>query len=936
MNLKPLAYFIFFLWALPSAAQHHLKIEAKLNPAKDQIFIEQTIIYKNTSDHVLREIYLFDWANSFSSKASPLAKRFAEDYQSAFHFGKERDKGETHINEISGKEGKLNWERGDEVDIVRIETSKPVFPGETYTLYLNYYVKIPSDRYTRYGVTREKEYKLRYWFLSPAVYDGKWQIYSNKNTDDLYLTPSDFQIRLHFPEEYLLTADLDEVESTTQDGTKTISLQGKNRMSAILYLNKNPDFESVITDKLEVLTDLENPKLFPPMKAVLIDRIVHFLEDRLGDYPFEKMVISESDYKTNPVYGLNLLPDFISPFPDGFEYDLEQLKTISRQYIKNTLVLHPREDYWLQNAIQIYLMMEYVETYYPNMKIGGYLSHWWPIRWIHAAKLEFNDQYNFLYLNMARQQIHQPLKTEKDSLLKFNLNIANPYHGGNGLQYLKDYLGDLILDKTLREFFEKEKLNPVSSSDFQRLLEKNTDRPVNWFFEDFAGSKSTIDFKIKKVNKKKDSLEVIIENRRNTELPVSLYGLSKDKTILKTWTAPIKGIDSITIPSSGIKKLALNNEGIIPEYNRRNNYKSLTGLLDKPLQLRPFQDVEEPSKYQLFFMPVFQYNLYDGLSPGIRLYNKTFLPKELQIGIEPQIGLKSKTFVGSGSISYTQFRNEENLFAIRYGFSGKYYSYDRDLFYKRFSPYMTFSFRPEDLRKSERQFLNIRSVNVHRDFDENDPNQDPNYNVFNAQYVYYNPGMIDYFRTMVDYQISSKFSKLSFQLEYRKLFMNNRQFNLRFFIGSFIFNDTAKDGDFFSFALDRPNDYMFDYNYYGRSEHSGLFSQQLIIAEGGFKSKLTPAYADRWIATINTSTNIWRWIYAYGDAGLVSNSGDGIKGVFDSGIRASLVTDFFEVYFPMYSNLGFEPSLPNYSERIRFIVTLSPETLFKLFSRRWY
>src|SRR5690606_6911009 len=132
------------------------------------------------------------------------------------------------------------------------------------------------------------------------------------------------------------------------------------------------------------------------------------------------------------------------------------------------------------------------------------------------------------------------------------------------------------------------------------------------------------------------------------------------------------------------------------------------------------------------------------------------------------------------------------------------------------------------------------------------------------------------------------------------------------------------------------NDYMFDYNYYGRSEHSGLFSQQLIIAEGGFKSKLTPAYADRWIATINTSTNIWRWIYAYGDAGLVSNSGDGIKGVFDSGIRASLVTDFFEVYFPMYSNLGFEPSLPNYSERIRFIVTLSPETLFKLFSRRWY
>ena len=34
---------------------------------------------------------------------------------------------------------------------------------------------------------------------------------------------------------------------------------------------------------------------------------------------------------------------------------------------------------------------------------------------------------------------------------------------------------------------------------------------------------------------------------------------------------------------------------------------------------------------------------------------------------------------------------------------------------------------------------------------------------------------------------------------------------------------------------------MFDYNYYGRSEDTGLFSQQLVIAEGGFKSQLKRA-----------------------------------------------------------------------------------------------
>jgi hypothetical protein len=156
------------------------------------------------------------------------------------------------------------------------------------------------------------------------------------------------------------------------------------------------------------------------------------------------------------------------------------------------------------------------------------------------------------------------------------------------------------------------------------------------------------------------------------------------------------------------------------------------------------------------------------------------------------------------------------------------------------------------------------------------------------------------------------------------------------FAGTFIFNDTKSTDDFFSFALDRPTDYLFKYGYYGRSEDQGLFSQQLVVAEGGFKSKLEPAFSNTWMATLNASTNIWKWIYAYGDVGLVNNEGVGTKAVFDSGIRVNLVADYFELYFPLYSNLGFEPNLPHYDEKVRFVVTLSPKTLLRLFTREWY
>ena len=138
------------------------------------------------------------------------------------------------------------------------------------------------------------------------------------------------------------------------------------------------------------------------------------------------------------------------------------------------------------------------------------------------------------------------------------------------------------------------------------------------------------------------------------------------------------------------------------------------------------------------------------------------------------------------------------------------------------------------------------------------------------------------------------------------------------------------------FALDRPTDYLFDYNYLGRSESSGIFSQQIIIAEGGFKSRLETPFANRWMTTVNASTTIWRYIEAYGDIGLIKNRGTNPNFVFDSGIRLNLITDYFEIYFPIYSNLGWEVGQPNYEERIRFLFTLDPGRLLGLFRRKWF
>lgn len=919
-------------------AQHSMSLDAKLLQEERSLEIHQLLQYQNTSSDTLREIYLTDWANSFSSKTTPLAQRFAENFDSSFHFEENENRGGNHIHSISYKDGrKILWERGSELDIVRIPLLTPLYPGESASFLLDYTVKVPEDRFTRYGVNDLGDYKLRYWFIAPGVYHEGWQVYSNKNTDDFFMSPSEIDITFHFPEEYRLVSNLEHQSEVITEGTKVVHLQGSNRTEIPIYLDKTLGFHSIVTDHFELITDLRDKKVTPAIKALEVDRISRFLEGKLGPYPFDKMVISDADYRQSPVYGLNQLPDFISPFPNGFEMDMELLKTMTREFLETSLPINPRKDYWLHGALQIQLMIDYVNEYYPDTKILGNLSEFFIVRWSHASELKFNDQYPFLYLNMARNNLHQSLVTPKDSLLKFNKNIANDYYAGAGLGYMGDYIGKGKLDEAIKTYYDRYKLKISSPSDFEKVLEETTPLPVNWYFEDYANKRTTIDFKIQSVEEKDDSLVVTVKNNRKNTLPVSLYGVNKKNIVYKTWLDPIENTRTVTIPKEGIRRLSLNYEGVIPEYNRRNNFKKVEGLFNRPLQFRLFKDIEDPRYNQVFFMPVFSYNLYDGFSLGTKMYNKSFLPKGFHYRLEPMYGFRSKTIVGKGSLLYTDLKENTDLYFVRYGISGNYFSYDTDLFYKRLSPFITFAFRDHtDLRKNRRHFVNIRNVSVTRDENPLSPAEEPNYTVWNGQYVYSDNNLIDYYRATFDIQAAKRFSKLATQFEYRKLFLNNRQINLRFFAGLFLRNATDTNDDYFSFALDRPTDYLFDYNYYGRSESQGLFSQQLIIAEGGFKSKLEPAFANEWIMTLNASTNIWKWVFAYADVGIVKNTGRNAEVVYDSGIRASLVTDYFEIYFPLYSNLGWEPGLEGYDTRVRFIVTLDLKTLFGLFTREWY
>lgn len=941
LNFITKILFILLLFSVNASGQHLNKLFVDVDYDAKVLHVRQEITFHNQSNDTLNSFVLNDWNNAYSDKNSPLAKRFSDEYVRAFHLAKDEERGYTYIASVVDQNGRmLNWSRYTEhPDIVKVQLKNPIYPNHKFSFYIRYQVKIPSSRFTKFGYDNNGNFNIRNWYLAPARLDnGEFTLYSNENLDDIANAISDFELSLTVPSGISVMCDLYMGNKTEEENTTKYFFIGKQFNTFSLILEKQKTFQTYRNSVIEVNTNLKENRITEIQKTLIIDQITKFVDEKLGRYPNGKIIVSQTDYDRNPVYGLNQLPSFISPFPDSFKYELRFLKTYLYANLKNALKLNPRKDAWVYDAFQVYVMMEYVREYHSNEKMMGQLSTWRIIKGHHLFEIDYNEKYNYLYLLMARRNLDQSLNTPKDDLIKFNEQIANKYRAGLSINYLNNYTGNNVVTEGLKDFYKLNSEKQASRKDFENILQNKTDKDISWFFNTVIDTRDLIDYKFGNVKQKGDSLKVKIKNRTHTNVPISLYSIKNDTVVFKRWLENVKMDTTLTIHSYNADRLVLNYNNEIPEFNLRNNSKTLGNWLPnrKPFKLTFFQDIEDPRYNQLFYVPSFVFNLYDGFSPGMRFHNKSLLAKPLIFDVSPTYSMNTGTLIGSFNLTYNNYIREQGLYNIRYSISGSTFHYAPDARYTKFTPSVSFRIRDEDFRKNKKEFIILRQVMVEREKSRYviTEEQNENYSVFNLRYSKYESEIVKHYNFYTDVQISKSFGKLSGEIQYRRLFDDNRQINLRLFAGAFMYRST--NSEFFSFGLDRPSDYMFDYNYYGRSESDGLFSQQYIMAEGGFKSIFDTRFANQWMTTVNASFNIWNWVEVYGDAGLFKNKYRGAKFVYDSGIRLNLLPDYFELYFPVYSSNGLEFNEGNYSEKVRFVVTISPSTLINLFTRKWF
>ena len=841
-----------------------MKIKVELDTLLNILKVDQQIELEESKKGKQDSIILIDWNNSFISKNTALAKSFAAEYNNKIHFAKEKERGFTAISSVKdSNNNELDYYRlngHEDIIVVKLDSLDT-------TIKIKYAIKVPSSKFTGFGYTNSKDYYLQYWHLVPALNLDNWTYYSNKNLNDIPSSKYNISsLEIKTPNNYKITTELRETKSELSSGNsfKYSFWESKELYDPKIYIEKERSFNKIDGSELIFLKN-KNKESYNLNKSQLKEstkKVFDFLRKELNISNENKFIISDVDYNNNKIYDLNIISKILQVYPENFNYELQLLKVLLSKVLDNSLITNPRSEYWLKDGIQTYIMISYVEEFYPKISLAGSLSKFPGLKKLYASKLNYNDKYFLGILHMHRINNTQKLSIPKDSLLKFNERIANNYKSGLLLYNLS---------------------TKIKKLEFSHII-SNTLKMKN--------ENSALYFK-NKINK-------LFGNN-------NLY------------------LDSL---------IDIENINHLKYYSKTTTLKE--SLKHKPFKIKLAKDIEDPNFNHIYISPIISYkNIYDGVNLGAEIHNKSIFKREFNYKFKPLYSTNSKHLSGSAIIYNSKNIRNKDLFLVNYGMYANIISNNQNSLAKIYSSFVNFNFRKKiNLRSNKRSSLGARFLKISH---EGEVITSPEYQILNLKYTSLNPGLINHKKWFIDYQLSEKFSKISFSYEFRKLYDNNRELNIRVFTGYFIHNNYNQANSYFNYSLDRPTDYLYDYNYYGRSENNGFFSQQIIMAEGGFKSKLINSNSNNFISTINLSSTIWRNLLLYVDLGLLNNKeSPQFRFVYDTGLRLNIIADYFEIYFPIKSSESFDLVNSNYKEKIRFLFTFEPDVLLGLFRRKWY
>ncbi|MGE8434349.1 aminopeptidase [Chryseobacterium joostei] len=940
--MKKISICLILFWGVVqvSAQKDSIYIEAKLSPDRKSLEVNQEIVYYNHSDKDLNTVKLLNWVSAYNKRGTSLVYRKLEDRNNDLHFAKNDELGkllELNIKNSENQEIPINTISDENLFL---PLNKALKPGESITLQLQYKMLLPDKKFTGYG-TSSQITALKYFFIVPDHFDP--DNISQNNYHDIE-EPVSFNtfwtVNFDIPVNNFIEGNLPQVQMNSFKG----------------YLDSDPEFLISQTAYPSITTSVDGSNtlvkfgynLKPEEKQNLefyLPLHLKFLKEKLGFLP-ESIFISDKFRAKEDFFGNNDITFWkfrFQLFTDAEKTDLDYFGIITKKILDENIIADKQKDHWFKNGLKSYIEIQYLNKFYKDTKLLGTLPEsklfgLKPLKLFHASKVKLLDRYGLAYQYIMLQNLDQKIDENFAVLSNFNDMAISSFETGSLFNYSADKIGDSTFNDLVKSYISQNSGKKINPEEFLKELSKK-DKSTN-YLTDFFKQKNRVNFKLKRIKKENDSLQIKIARNTDASIPVKLETETREGEKKEYWIENEENerVKDFSLPASdNIYKITLNNGYIFPESNYRDNFLYAKGIFSntKKIKLKLIKDIPNPEYNEIYISPRVRFNnTYDKFLLGVNLKNQSFFDQKFLYSFTPMYSTGTGKLTGSGAVSYSFLPAESIFRSLTFGASGSYFHYDYGLAYRKGSLFSNFNFR-----KNPRSTVS-RSVGFSYNYFERDlsplmiANDDyKKYNLWSVGYGYSDNQMIHEKSFSLSAQGMEDFNKITAEGFYRWEFAPKQKLSLRLFAGYFLRNDTRNN--LFDYGISRVSNYTFSYNLLGESASSGLLSQQFILADGGFKSFI-PGTVNQWITSANVDSSVWKIFHVYADAGIYKNKDMPAKFIWDTGVKVRIIPDFLEVYFPIQSSLGFEPSFKDYAKRIRYTLVLNLGSIINAARRGWY
>ncbi len=528
-----------------------------MNVETNQFSGNQKLTYTNHSPDTLTNVFYHLYFNAFQPNSMMDARsRTIEDPDrrvgSRILKLKEDEIGYQKIDRLNQDGKKLKFHV--EGTILEVELAQPLLPGQVTVFEMDFNAQVPlqvrrSGRDNKEGI----RYSMTQWYPKMVEYDYQGWNANPYISREFHGVWGSFDVKIDIDKSYVLggTGYVQNPEVVQHGyGTGKAAVPQTQGEKLTWHFNAplvhdfawvaDPDFKhaKASLDNGTVLHFLFQPDTNYTAWDSLPKygkRIFEIMNANFGEYPYKQYTVAQGG-------------------DGGMEYPMLTLVTGKRS--KGSLIgvtVHEANHSWYQHLLATN------EALYPWMDEGftSYASDF-VMHELFPTFKPYSGSYRSYY-NLVKSGKQEALTTHADHYETNRAYGTASYSTGLiFLRQLSYIVGDDVLMRSMRRYFEEWKYKHPTPNDFIRVVEKESGLELSWYVEQWIGTTRTIDYGIKWLQEddETDKTHVILERKGRMPMPLDVKVVYKDGK--EEWiNIPLRIMRGEKLAENGMKKYSV-------------------------------------------------------------------------------------------------------------------------------------------------------------------------------------------------------------------------------------------------------------------------------------------------------------------------------------------------------------------------------------------